>query len=256
MTTLFRAVLVDDEPSARRLLTEFLRKYPLEIDIIGEADTGKAAVLLINDLKPDLVFMDIQMPGMSGLEVLKAISNNPYIIFTTAHDSYAVEAFESFAIDYLLKPIQEKALQRSLAKLQRIGNIKSDPDPMQRALEMLSGRLQPVQVNKTLSVKKGNKIVLLQLADIAYLQANDKYTYVHTTDGRELFSDHMLATLEARLNDDFVRVQKSYIVNKTRIAEIYKYSNNRFTIVLSDKAGTKLVSGPSYCAVIREAFQL
>ena len=118
----------------------------------------------------------------------------------------------------------------------------------------MAENLRPRKEITTLSVKKGTKFTLVQTADIVYLEAYDKYTFVHTAAGQKLFCDHMLAVLEEKLPGDFVRVQKSYIVNRQKIAEVHKYSNNRFTLVLNDNEFTRIVTGPSYFEVVKEAF--
>ena len=116
--------------------------------------------------------------------------------------------------------------------------------------------LKPRREMKTLSVKSGAKFTLVQLADIVYFEAADKYTYVHTATGQKLLCDHMLAALEEKLTEDFIRVQKSYIVNKQKIVEIHKYSNNRFTLILNNQAFTRIVTGPSYLNIIKEVFEV
>jgi two-component system LytT family response regulator len=113
---------------------------------------------------------------------------------------------------------------------------------------------KPRKEIKTLSVKKGTKFTQLQLSDIVYFEAYDKYTYVHTQNGQKLFCDHMLAVLEEKLSADFVRVQKSYIVNKQKVVEIHKYSNNRYSLVLNNQNFTHIVTGPSYFGIVKEAF--
>ena len=251
----FKAVIVEDEAPARRLLNELLSEHNHLVQLAGEADNGGNAIALINKLRPDLIFLDIQLPDMLGLDVLKQLDYKPYVIFTTAFDEYAIEAFEALSVDYLLKPLKVDRIARALAKLQHFtGSVA--PHALWSNVESLLHGLKPRCDLKTLSVKRGNKFTLVQLSDIVYLEASDKYTFVHTAGGQRLFCDHMLAALEEKLTDDFVRVQKSYIVNKQRIVEIHKYSNNRFTLILNDRSFTRIVTGPSYLNAIKEVFKV
>jgi two-component system, LytTR family, response regulator len=271
MPDLYNAVIVEDEAPARRLLNELLADHRDLVHLSGEAYNGHDAIALINELKPDLVFLDIQLPDMLGLDVLKQLVYQPYIIFTTAYDEYAIKAFEALSVDYLLKPLKEDRIARALHKLQCFAG--SGPVSRDAAGKGLAGGAwnnleslmngygspnppTPPKEMRTLSVKKGAKFTLVQLSDIIYFEASDKYTYVHTANGQKLFCDHMLAVLEEKLSDDFVRVQKSYIVNRQKIVEIHKYSNNRYTLVLNNREFTRIVTGPSYLQVIREVFEV
>jgi two-component system LytT family response regulator len=253
MSHVFKTIIVEDEAPARRLLNELLAGYPHLIQLSGEADNGGDAIMLIDKIKPDLVFLDIQLPDMLGLDVLKPLSYNPYVIFTTAYDEYAIKAFEALSVDYLLKPLKEDRVARALGKLQQFAG-RAGAHSVWDHFESLSNGLSPQKEIKTLSVKKGNKFTLVQFSDIVYFEAADKYTFVHTTNGQKLFCDHMLAVLEEKLSEDFVRVQKSYIVNRQKIIEIHKYSNNRYTLVLNNREFTRIVTGPSYLTVIKEVF--
>ena len=255
MFKIFSAVIVDDEPPARRLLTELLQEHKAIIHIAGEADNGAAAIAIINNIKPDVIFLDIQLPDMLGFDVLKQLKYKPFVIFITAYDEYAIKAFDALSVDYLLKPLKEDRLLRAINKLQHFagGNMNNE---VWNNFESLITGLKPRKEITTLSVKNGTKFTLLQLANVAYFEAYDKYTFVYTVIAQKFFCDYMLAVLEEKLSDDFVRVQKSYIVNKRKIAEIHKYSNNRFTLVLNDKDFTRIVTGPSYFNTIKEVFEV
>jgi len=268
MPGLYKAVIVEDEAPARRLLNELLSGHRHLIHLSGEAYNGSDAIALINELRPDLIFLDIQLPDMLGLEVLKQLVYQPYVIFTTAYDEYAIKAFDALSIDYLLKPLKEDRMVRALNKLQHFAACgpvirdaagKGRPSPAWNDLESLLNGYSPPTPPKeirTLSVKKGAKFTLVQLSDIIYFEASDKYTYVHMANGQKLFCDHMLAVLEEKLSDNFIRIQKSYIVNKQKIVEIHKYSNNRYTLVLNNRDFTRIVTGPSYLQVIKQVFEV
>jgi two-component system, LytTR family, response regulator len=254
MPNLYKAIIVEDEAPARRLLNELLAEYRHLIHLSGEADNGSDAIALINEIKPDVIFLDIQLPDMLGFDVLKELDYMPYVIFTTAYDEYAIKAFDALSIDYLLKPLKEDRIARALGKLQYF-EVGGGSRAVWNNFESLLTGFNPQRV-KTLSVKKGSKFTLVQLSDIVYFEASDKYTFVHTTTGQKLFCDHMLAVLEEKLSDDFIRVQKSYIVNKQKIVEIHKYSNNRYTLVLNNRDFTRIVTGPSYLPVIKQVFKV
>lgn len=253
MADQYKAIIVEDEAPARRLLNELLAVHADLILLSGEAANGGVAIPMINEIRPEVVFLDVQLPDMLGLDVLKQLSYDPYVIFTTAYEEYAVQAFDAFSVDYLLKPFKEDRLARALDKLRHFAG-SGRPSRVWDQVGALPGHLHTSL--KTLSVKKGGKFTLVQLSDIVYLEAADKYTYVHTTGGQKLFCDHMLAVLEQRLSDDFVRVQKSYIVNRQKIVEINKYSNNRYTLVLNNREFTRIITGPSYLPVVRAAFAI
>ena len=123
MNQLFRAIVIDDEPAARRLMRNLLREHSDVVEVIDEAGNGKDAIEKIEKLKPELIFLDIQMPDLTGFEVIEQLHDKPNIIFTTAYEQYAIKAFENFSIDYLLKPIKEERLQQSIEKLKRFGRL-------------------------------------------------------------------------------------------------------------------------------------
>jgi two-component system LytT family response regulator len=190
---------------------------------------------------------------MLGFDVLKELNYKPFVIFTTAYDEYAIKAFDALSVDYLLKPLKEDRIARSINKLQHFAG-GNGANPVWNNIELLFNGFRPQKEIKTLSVKKGTKFTLVQLSDIVYFEAYDKYTYVHTQNGQKLFCDHMLAVLEEKLSADFVRVQKSYIVNKQKVVEIHKYSNNRYSLVLNNQGFTRIITGPSYFGIVKEAF--
>src|SRR5712675_320218 len=124
----FKAIVIDDEPAARRLIKNLLHEHNHVINIIGEAGNGRDAILITEELKPDLIFLDIQMPDLTGFEVIEHLSYRPNIIFTTAYEQYAIKAFETFSIDYLLKPIKEERLYQSIEKLKQFGRLNHSID--------------------------------------------------------------------------------------------------------------------------------
>lgn len=123
MNQLFKAIVIDDEPAARRLMKSLLNSHQDVVEVIGEAGNGREAIAKIQELRPDVIFLDIQMPDLTGFEVIEQLEIKPNIIFTTAYEQYAIKAFETFSIDYLLKPIKEERLEQSIAKLKQFGRL-------------------------------------------------------------------------------------------------------------------------------------
>lgn len=255
MNRLFKTIVIDDEPAARRLMKSLLADYADTIEIIGEAGNGREAIEKIHSLRPDLIFLDIQMPDLTGFEVIEQLSYKPNIIFTTAYEQYAIKAFESFSIDYLLKPIKEERLEQSIRKLNEFGKIPG-PGFDVSGLQDIIRQLQAPPKATALPVKIGDRIILLRFEQIAYMEAEDKYVYIHTTEGVKHLTDHSLTTLSEKLPDQFYRIQKSYIINKDRIREMHRHFNGRYLFILDDKAGTRLTSGRTYNEAIRAEFGL
>lgn len=248
-----KAIIVDDEPAARRLL-HYLCNYNKNIEVIGEAANGTVAIELINKLEPDVVFLDIQLPDITGLEVLQKLSFRPNIIFTTAYEQFALQAFETFAVDYLLKPIKEERFEAALHKLEAFGKLKQETDFI--ALQKLLAELKPKPEPKALPVKTGDKIIFLDFDIIGFFQANDKYVNIFTTDGKKYLIDLTLNQLEAKLPGTFIRIQKSYIINKTLIKEVHKHFNSRFVIILNDKNCSRITSGLTFYDSIKSSMGL
>jgi two-component system LytT family response regulator len=250
---MIKAIIVDDEPAARRLLHHLCTNVE-NIQVIGEAANGKAAIDLINNLKPDVVFLDIQMPYITGLEVLEKIEYQPNIIFTTAYEHYALKAFESFAVDYLLKPIKEERFASSIEKLKEFGKINKTIDI--RELQKMIGELKPKPSLNALPVKTGDRILLIDFDSLAYLEANDKYVNAFSIEGNKYLIDYTLSQLEEKLPDPFLRVQKSFIINKNLVKEVHKHFNSRFVLILNDKKTTRITTGLTYFDKVRTHFGL
>lgn len=250
----FTAIIVDDERPARLMLSSLLEKYQTTICLIGEAQNGKEAIELIEAKKPDLVFLDIQMPDMNGFEVLSHLTRQPLVIFVTAYEQYALDAFRENSIDYLLKPVDEERFDQSIQKLLRFGNVNKEVDVA--AMLRMFNQLQPKKETTALPVKVGQKILLIRFSEIAYCESRDGYVSLFTVAGKEYVSDLNLQELEDKLPENFLRVQKSFIVNKNSIKEIQRYFNNRLILILDDKNATKITTGTSYISQIRNALGL
>ena len=233
-----RAVVVEDEPISRQQLKDLLLDVDW-IDCIGEAADGRSAVAIIDELQPDLVFLDIEMPEMSGLDVLESIKHDPAIVFTTAYDKFAVAAFELEAIDYLLKPFGRERLRAALDRVRRA--VASDADvPVARraheALDQLSGGGTVTR----LFVRDRGRIVPVAVQEIERLEADDDYVAVFARDRRYLVYLGM-NEFESRLDPArFLRIHRSHIVNLDHVAGMVPFDATRLQIEMKD--GTKLIA--------------
>jgi two-component system LytT family response regulator len=254
MSQLFRTILVDDEPAARRLMRSLLLEHRDMVELIGEAGNGRDAMAIIEEMKPDLIFLDIQMPDLTGFEVLDKLSVKPNIIFTTAYEQYAIRAFENFSIDYLLKPIKEERLAQSILKLKQFGRLNPALDLS--GLHEIIRQFQAPQKATALPIKTGDRINLIRFEQISYMEANDKYVFIYMLDGHKHITDQSLVALEEKLPPQFYRIQKSYIINKDRIREMHRHFNSRYLFVMDDKSGSRLTSGRTYHDAIRTEFGL
>ncbi|MBC7949372.1 MAG: response regulator transcription factor [Chitinophagaceae bacterium] len=254
MNQLFKAIVIDDEPAARRLMKSLLLEHNDVVEVIAEAGTGMEAVQKIEELNPDLIFLDIQMPDLTGFEVIERLTQKPNIIFTTAYEQYAIKAFETFSIDYLLKPIKEERLLQSIEKLKRFGRLNQAINI--GGLQDIIRQFQAPQKATALPIKTGDRIALLRFENIAYLEAQDKYVHVFSTDGQKHLTDQSLTLLSEKLPACFHRIHKSYIINKDKIREMHRHFNSRYLFIMEDKAGTRLTSGRTYHDSIRSEFGL
>lgn len=254
MSQLFKAIIVDDEPAARRLIRSLLKEYSDVIEVISEAGNGGDAIDLINELQPDVVFLDIQLPDLTGFEVIDRLQKKTNIIFTTAYEQYAIKAFETFSIDYLLKPIKEERLEQSIAKLKQFGKLTQHIDLS--GLQEIISQFKVSQKATALPIKTGSRINLIRYENISYLDASDKFVFIYTIDGQKHITDLSLSALEEKLPPQFYRIQKSNIINKEKIKEMHRHFNSRYLFIMDDKAGTRLISGRTYHDAIKIEFGL
>lgn len=250
----FKAIVIDDEPAARRLMKSLLLEHKDIVEVIAEAANGREALEKTEALLPDLIFLDIQMPDLTGFEVIEKLKHRPNIIFTTAYEQYAIKAFETFSIDYLLKPVKEERLEQSIHKLRQFGKLTAGIDVA--GLQQMIQQLKAPQKATALPVKTGDRINLLRFENICYMEAQDKYVFIHTMDGQKHLTDQTLTLLEEKLPSQFYRIQKSYIINKEKIKEMHKHFNGRFLFIMDDKDATKISSGRTYHEAIKTEFGL
>ncbi len=230
-----RAVIVDDEELARAYLREMLQSHP-EIELVAECANGFEAVKAVNDLSPDLLFLDVQMPKLDGFEVLELIDADPAVIFVTAYDQYAMRAFDAQAIDYLLKPFSAERFDRALQRAQGRTGKKRPPAPR--------------QVDRIV-VRDGAKIHVIPLDKLDYAEAQDDYVALHS-EGKSYLKQQPIGALEATLDAArFVRIHRSAIVNLERVARIEPYAKDSRVAILAD--GTRLPVSRSGYARLLEA---
>jgi two-component system, LytTR family, response regulator len=223
------AFLVEDEPLAR----ESLRRLVGEADwleTVGEAEDGRSAVVAIDAARPDLVFLDVELPEVSGIEVLGRIRHRPAVVFTTAYERYAVAAFELGAIDYLVKPFGRKRFHATLARVrERLDAGAPIASDSERTQESLPGK--PL---RRLFARKGARIVPIALADVTEIRAADDYSEVVAA-GESFLLNLGLNELESRLDDErFLRIHRSSIINVDQVSAIEPHDDRRFAVVLKD----------------------
>lgn len=249
--SLITCIIIDDEELARKRLKRLLEPFTL-FQVIAEAANGREGLELVDEFKPELIFLDIEMPLLNGFEMLSGLTHQPKVIFTTAYDQYALKAFEENSIDYLLKPIEKERLEKSVRKLQL--NAAGSHDIT--TLKALFDQLKPKKEVKTLTVRIGDKILLIKLEDIVHIEAEDKYIFLRTSDGNSHLTDFTLAGLEQKLPGNFIRIHRGSIINTDKIKEIRKSFNGSLVFILQDKENTKVNSGRSYNESLRERFDI
>jgi two-component system LytT family response regulator len=233
-TSTIRVVIVDDEELARRVLREYLAKSP-DIEIVAECGNGFDAVKVIGEQKPDLVFLDVQMPKLDGFEVLELIGREVAVIFVTAYDQYAMKAFDAHAVDYLLKPFAIDRFETALARARE--RLKtSPPGTAPEPAELAAAARPPQQFAERLVVRDGAKVTIIPVDRLDYAEAQDDYVSLHS-DKRSFLKQQTISSLEASLDPkQFVRIHRSWIVNIERISKIEPYTKDSRMAVLTDGA--------------------
>jgi two-component system, LytTR family, response regulator len=240
-------LIIDDEKLARDLLREYLEPIE-EMEILDECAKGSEAVEKIDKLKPDLIFLDVQMPGMTGFEVLDEIDHEPYVIFTTAYDQYAIKAFEKNAVDYLLKPLDQERFKQAIDRAFKRKKMEEGD------LENLLGSLHQVNHKGTydshIFVQKSEKLFNLPVEEIVYLEASGDYTIISTKND-QFVSSSGIGKLEEIMNPDtFLRVHRSTIVNVNYLKEIERHFNGGMIVKM--QSGKSFPVSRTYAKQIRK----
>ncbi|MDC1188784.1 LytTR family DNA-binding domain-containing protein [Flavobacteriales bacterium] len=221
-----RALIVDDERLARVELTKLLEKFP-EIEIVGEASNGEEAIDKIEELNPELVFLDIQMPGMTGFEVLEHLHLVPQIIFVTAYDEYALKAFEANALDYILKPVELTRLEKAINKVIE-----------QKEEESLNTSTEKLSYDSQIFIKDGEKCWFVKMGKIRMFESEGNYVRIYFEDNKPMILKS-LNNLEKRLSDkEYFRISRKYIINLTWVEKVEAWFNGGLRVTL--KSGEKL----------------
>ena len=242
---MFTTLLIDDEPIALGRLKRLLAQFDDLIEVVDEALNGLEGIQKIETLRPNLLFLDIEMPQMTGFEMLSRLSYMPMVVFVTAYDQYAIKAFEENSIDYLLKPVEKERLAKTMDKLRNL-RPEQEQTLSQESLRQLIGSMVPKKEMHSISVKSGDKILFVQLSDISFFQAEDKYVLLNTVDNKQYLMNYTITSLEEKLPSNFVRVSRSTIVNSTKIREMERYFTGKYMIVMLDQKQTKIESGSTY----------
>ena len=244
-----RTLIIDDEPLARRRLLALLADEP-DIEVVGEASGGTSAVKMISAERPDLIFLDVQMPGLDGFGVLRAIAPDllPLVVFVTAYDEHAIRAFDVGAVDYLLKPVVESRFRAALRRA--LGRVRaSQPSELSRQVHALLERLDAPHPDR-IAIHSQGRVTFVRVEDIDWADVDGDQVRLHV--GRETHCmRETMSELETRLpTPTFLRIHCSTIVNVDRIREVQPWFKGDYVLILHD--GTRLTSGRTYRARVRQ----
>jgi two-component system, LytTR family, response regulator len=244
MTKKKKVIICDDEDDARLLIQQYIVDYP-QLEVVKECCNGPEAVAAIDAVEPDLIFLDIQMPGLSGFQVLQQIIHIPQIIFSTAFDKYALKAFDNNAVDYLLKPYTKQRFAQAMHK------VLNDSRKHAAGIKNLSESLQQSYTSypEKVLVESGSRMISLPVNDIGWIEADGDYTRLHTVN-KFYLSNYGIGILEQKLNPAmFVRIHRSTIVNTNMIKEVYRDANGYYAVLQN---GNTQKVGRSYTEVIKK----
>ena len=240
-----RVVIVDDEPLARAVVREFIGAHP-GVEVVAECANGFEAVKAVSELNPDLVFLDVQMPKLSGFEVLELIGRSVPVVFTTAHDQYALRAFEVHAVDYLLKPFSEGRFAEALSRA-RERLASRDVLPVEALVSEARPRQGPLE---RVLIRDGSQVHVLPAERIDYVEAQDDYPSFRS-EGKSYLKDQTLGAVEAQLDPArFVRIHRSYLLNIERLARVELYAKDSRMAILRD-GSTLPVSRSGYARLAK-----
>lgn len=250
-----RALVVDDEQLAREELCFLLESVP-EVEVVGQAQNGLEAVALVERLAPELLFLDIQMPGLDGFQVVRELMGRdvvPRFIFVTAYDRYAIKAFEVNAVDYLLKPVDKTRLGEAVSRITQ----EKEGKPIASQLERLLGALERTTAQKRLVIKVSDRFLLVDALDVIYAMVEDGVVTIATERITGTSNVRTLDELAASLDDDvFWRVHRSYIVNLQRIKEVVPWFNRTIQLKMADRNETEIPVSRSNTRRLKEHLNL
>lgn len=224
-----KVMIIDDEPLARSIIKKYLEPFD-DLEVVGECGDGFEAAKVIAEQRPDLLFLDIQMPKINGFELLEILPDPPAVIFTTAFDEYALKAFEVHALDYLLKPFSAERFALAVEKW------RSVTPEQRRSLPQVT--YQPPEEQFRVVIKDGSEIRIIATADIHYIEAYDDYVKIHTANGTHLKKKTMAHFEQSLSPQQFIRIHRSYILNIQQLTRIESYEKNSYVAIL--KSGARL----------------
>jgi DNA-binding LytR/AlgR family response regulator len=241
-----KAIIADDEGLLRISLKEKLAVAWPELEICDEAEDGPQAVEIIKRHRPDIAFLDIRMPGLSGIDVAREILGACRVVFITAYDQYALEAFENEAVDYILKPVSDERLEKTIQRIKR--QQSGNPEVTAQLSEAMSRVLSTLEIQKPpahlrwIKAQHGNGIRLIQVDDVQFFKASDKYTLVITKEGESLIRKSISSLTDELDPDQFWRIHRGTIVNVRQIQKVSRSITGRYTIKLKDNTESLAVS--------------
>jgi len=240
----FRCLIIDDEPLARDLLVEYISDEQ-DIEVIGTCSNPKDAYQIILEERPDFILLDIQMPEMTGFELLDQLDAPPAVIFCTAFDEYAIKAFEENAVDYLLKPFDQLRFKKAISKVreQLTSGISTQQEKIKNIVKA------GLQKADRLLVRKGDYLEIVRVADIIWIEAMEDYVQLHTNKSKHLLLKRM-GDLIQRLPDEFIRVHRSSIVNLNAISKVHPWSSGRFLLIMRN--GAEIETSKSGAKTLRD----
>lgn len=246
-----KVLIIEDEEPARNLLKHYISESKMLV-IIGEFADGFSGAKAINELKPDLVFLDIQMPKLTGFEILEIIEHKPSIIFTTAYNEFAIKAFEMNAVDYLLKPFSKERFQQAVEKAMiKIKTEQKDVTRINAAMHTIESQEECIS---RVAIKSGTKIQVIPCEQIIFITAEGDYVMIHTKEGKYL-KEKTMKYFELHLNNKmFVRIHRSFIVNVNEISRIEHYDKESYMVLM--KNNTQLKASTSGYKLLKEMIQL
>lgn len=246
--TKIRAIIVEDEAPARELLKAYLQKHE-NIELVAECSDGFMGAKAINEYKPDLAFLDIQMPKLTGFELIELLDEMPQVIFTTAYDQYAIKAFELSAVDYLMKPFSRQRFDEAIDKV--FDRINQNDASSTESLEALSQKVKDdTDEIERLFIKTGNRIDVVAVSDIIHIEAEDDYVEIFTADKKYLKKETMNYLEKSLSKETFVRVHRSSIINTNYIQKLERYGKESYVVILND--GSKVNVSKSRVKELKE----
>ncbi len=246
----FRTIIIEDEKPARDLLKAYLKEFE-QVELLGEYDNGFDGLKAVNELKPDVIFLDVQMPKLTGFEMLEVLEHNPEVIFTTAYDQYAIKAFEQNAVDYLLKPFSRErfreAIEKLSARIEKVGVHDGEKGNIEKIKIHLSEGDEKLH---RVVIKKSGRIHVISTDEINFIDAQDDYVMIYTKDGKYL-KQQTMKYFEKHLDpEQFIRVHRSFIVNISKIERIEPYEKSNYILILKD--GNKIPVSRSGMQTLKE----